>query len=101
VSYWQNFLPDAYVADTAVPFLRAGESLVNKPLVVLSAGAPGGGFVDDRETFTAIHEEIARTLSSSGEHRIVAGADHVTLVTDRAHALEVVTAVREVVEAGR
>lgn len=89
------------MADTAVPFLRAGESLGNKPLVVLSAGAPGGGFVDDRETFTAIHEEIARTLSRSGEHRIVAGADHVTLVTDRAHALEVVTAIRMVVEASR
>lgn len=101
VAYWQNFLPDAYVADTAVPFLRAGESLGNQPLVVLSAGAPGGGFVDDRETFTAIHEAIARTLSSRGEHRVVAGADHVTLVTDRAHALEVVAAIRTVVEAGR
>lgn len=101
VAYWRNFLPDAYVADTTVPFLRVGESLEDKPLVVLSAGAPGGGFVDDRETFTAIHQQMAKTLSSRGEHRVIEGADHVTLITDRAHAKEVVAAVREVVEVGR
>lgn len=44
-----------------------------------------------------MHERMALNLSSRGEHRIVEGADHLSLVTDREYAGEVADAVSLVV----
>jgi len=52
----------------------------------------------DRREFTSMHERMARTLSSLGEHRVVGRADHLSIVADRDHAREVSGAIRQVVE---
>lgn len=91
---------DIRLGESATPMLRDGEHLADKPLVVLSAGEPDAmNFPpDDRSGFTAMHKRMAKKLSSRGEHRIIAGADHLSIVTERKHAGGVVAAVREMVE---
>jgi pimeloyl-ACP methyl ester carboxylesterase len=81
--------------ETVCAEVRATRGLGNKPLAVVSACKdilPG-------------HPELQRELtsiSSNSTHFHIKGADHVTLVTHRKHAMSVVEAIRHVVEmAGR
>lgn len=93
---WQDVL----LADSAVPAIREDGLLGTNPLVVLSAGQADGSFAGEKRTsFTEMHSEMAGSISSHGEHRIVKGADHLSIVTDRQHAEVVADTVREVVEA--
>ena len=72
--------------------VRGTAGLGNKPLAVLSAGRdvlPGA---------PELQADLA-ALSSRSIHFSVEGADHVTLVTHRQHAMEVVDAIRRVVRA--
>lgn len=65
--------------------------LGDRPLAVVSAG---------KDVLPGAHElqaELAR-LSSRSTHLTVEGADHVTLVTHRQHAMAVVDAIRQVVQ---
>jgi hypothetical protein len=52
---------------------------------------------EDRREFTAMHERMAMTLSSRGEHRAVEGADHLSIVTDRGIAGVVTDAIQGIV----
>lgn len=96
---YEGMWPDIRLAESAVPALRDDEHLRKKPLVILSAGEPDAmNFTgNDRREFTAMHERMARTLSSLGEHRVVRRADHLSIVADRDHAREVSGAIRQVV----
>lgn len=70
-----------------------GENLGDLPNIVLSAGAPDEYFHGERRSrFTETQRALA-ALSTRGEHRVVAGADHYTIVTDRGHAASVTDAV--------
>jgi pimeloyl-ACP methyl ester carboxylesterase len=74
--------------------VRVTGSLGDKPLTVLSAGKgalPGGA---------EMQRDLAR-LSSKSREVVVDGADHVTLVTHREHALKVVAEIRRLVESFR
>ncbi len=66
--------------------LEHAQPLGDLPLTVLSAGA--GSLEEQR-----LHEELA-ALSTRGIHASVAGATHLSLVTDREHAGATVDAVR-------
>ena len=81
---YQGQWADIRLAEDAAQMLRDGEHLDDEPLVVLSAGEPDAmNFpTDDRRAFTAMHQEMAGDLSSRGEHRVVRGADHLSIVTD-------------------
>jgi pimeloyl-ACP methyl ester carboxylesterase len=71
--------------------VRSTGGLGDKPLAVVSAGKdvlPGA---------PELQKELA-ALSSNSIHVAVKGADHLTLVTHREHALSVVEAIRHVVE---
>jgi pimeloyl-ACP methyl ester carboxylesterase len=70
-------------------YARTAGSLGGRPLVVLTAGASWA------TEFGALQAELA-TLSSQGVHRVVAGAEHMTIVTQQEHAEVVVAAIREV-----
>lgn len=98
---WRGLWSDVVAAESAVPLLRDGEQLTDKPLLIVSAGEPDTmDFpVADRGAFTALHARMADTLSNHGRQQIVPGADHLSIVTDQQHATTVVTAVRDVVEA--
>lgn len=99
--YWSAMLPDVRAAEDAVLFLRPGEDLGDLPLVVLSADELEGWTPQARRRFTDIHTEMARTLSRGGEHRVVQGAGHASLVTSRDFAPAVARAVRQVYEAAK
>ena len=92
-----GMFPDGMIGDSAAEFVAAGEDLDGLPLIVLSAGAADESFGEEvRPRFTATHEEIA-SLSREGEHRTVAGANHLTIVTRQEYATEVVEAIHDVV----
>jgi hypothetical protein len=78
--YWDSFIPDAMLGESAAALLSSSEQRATTPLIVLSAGQPDTAFPPaNRARFTALHEQIARTLSRRGEHRLVAGADHYSM----------------------
>ena len=74
--------------------VRGAGDLGDTPLAVVTAGK------DVLPGQPELQEELAR-LSSDSVHLVVPGADHVTLVTRREHALAVVEAIRQVVAKGR
>jgi len=90
---------DVRLGESAAEALRDGERLDGEPLVVLSAGEPDAmNFPPgDRSEFTAMHARMARELSSQGEHRVIRGADHLSIVVEREHAAEVAGAIGEVI----
>ena len=100
---YRGMWPDIRLAESAVPALRDGEHFQDRPLVVLSAGEPDAiNFPGkDRRQFTAMHERMARDLSSRGEHLIVRGADHLSIVADREYARQVAGVVDLVVDEAR
>jgi pimeloyl-ACP methyl ester carboxylesterase len=91
---------DVRLGESAAEALRDGERLDGEPLVVLSAGEPDAmNFPPgDRGEFTAMHARMARELSSRGVHRIVRGADHLSIVVERRHAQQLADVVLGVVE---
>lgn len=71
--------------------VRATRHLMDKPLAVVTAGR------DVLPGQPELQRELA-ALSANSIHVTVTGADHVTLITHREHALSVVEAIRHVVE---
>jgi pimeloyl-ACP methyl ester carboxylesterase len=70
------------------------DSFGDKPLIVLTAGrgsSPGWGGEQD----------AMATLSTNSAHRVVAGATHQELLTDREDAAETTQAIRDVVASAR
>lgn len=96
--HWQGAIPDALLGESAAELLARDEHLAGKPVVVLSAGAPDPSAFPgpSRARFTALHTRLAGTLSERGEHRVVAGADHYTIVTQQEYATAVTGAIRQV-----
>lgn len=86
---------DAWLARTA-PQAGACGTLGARPLVVLTAEGSAKGYPG----WAGYQAELAR-LSTDGVHRVVPGADHALLVTDRAQSLAIVEAIRDVVNAVR
>ena len=76
--------------DTICAEVRCCAGLGDLPLAVVTAGK------DVLPGHPELQGELAQ-LSSDSTHLVVRGADHVTLVTRRAHALTVVEAIRQVV----
>jgi pimeloyl-ACP methyl ester carboxylesterase len=66
----------------------------DKPLVVLTAGA------DTDPTHDAAQNELA-TLSSKSSHRVIKGARHIALITDKQYAADTTRAVLDVVDSVR
>lgn len=97
---WTGAFPDARLGESAAELLVAGESLRGLPVVVLSATEPDMaiGGPADRGWFTRLHQRLAAELSDRGEHRLVGGADHMSIVTNQRHAATVAAATREVVD---
>jgi pimeloyl-ACP methyl ester carboxylesterase len=73
--------------------VRGASELGNIPLAVVTAGK------DVLPGHPELHGELA-ALSRDSVHLAVKGADHVTLVTNREHALAVVEVIRHVVNKG-
>lgn len=96
--HMRNLEADAYLGDSAAAWLQRGEQLEDLPLVVLSAAEPGGGFdARQREALNALHVRLA-ARSPHGIHRIVPGADHVTISTRQENAQAVTDAVVELLD---
>jgi pimeloyl-ACP methyl ester carboxylesterase len=76
----------------------SGEHYGDLPIVILSSEQTDGEFDQEaRRRFTAL--QVGMTgLSTEAEHRLVAGADHFTIVTEREHAAEVTAAIRDLVD---
>lgn len=77
---------------------RASRPLGELPLVVISAGEEEGS--PERKVRLEMHAELA-SLSSRGVRRILDGTTHGSLVTDRAHAVQVAEAIRQLVASVR
>ena len=98
--FWDSFIPDALLGESAVALLSTGEQLGDRPLIVLSASEPDSAFAAAaRARFTALHRRMAEALSTRGEHRVIDGADHYTIVTSPDYASAVVDVVRDVAAA--
>lgn len=97
--HWTGALPDALLGEHAADMLVHGEQLGAKPVVVLSAGAADSDAFPDpaRARFTALHAQMAAVLSTKGEHRVIAGADHYTIVTQPDYAQRVAAAIQDVI----
>lgn len=94
--YWDNFIPDALLGESAASLLAGHPKLGSLPLVVVSAGEPDMGFPpDSRVRFIALHQGLAQTLSSQGRHVLTPGADHFSIVTDPQYAQVVSAAAGE------
>jgi pimeloyl-ACP methyl ester carboxylesterase len=74
--------------------LRSLEPAADVPLIVLSRTEPDDEFTGPQQEIDA---ELAAT-SVNGIHRLVHGADHITLVTKKEFAQETTDAVRDVLE---
>jgi hypothetical protein len=78
---------DIRYGETAIAILKAKEAQHDWLLIVLSAGAVDEGFnASARIGVTALHANLADTLSTQGQHRIVEGAEHIPVVTREARA---------------
>ena len=66
----------------------------NLPLTILSADEPQISWVKD---FQVMHEEMVR-LSARASHRIIHGVEHLNIVTNREHSVQVTGAIVEMVE---
>jgi pimeloyl-ACP methyl ester carboxylesterase len=72
-----------------------------QPLIVLSAGQEDESFAGQaRQTLTAQHAALV-AASPQGEHRLVADAGHIDIVTHHEHAQAVTTAILELVESAQ
>jgi pimeloyl-ACP methyl ester carboxylesterase len=87
---------EGHIGDSAAAWLWQNENLLDVPMLVLSAGDPGGGFdADQRSALTALHVRLAE-IAPQGEHRVIPAANHVTLVTHQEPAQEVEGAILEI-----
>jgi pimeloyl-ACP methyl ester carboxylesterase len=84
-------LDESRAWDVLCAEVRRAGGLGNTPLAVVTAGK------DVLPGQPELQGELAE-LSSDSIHLVVPGADHVTLVTRREHALTVVEAIRQVVD---
>jgi pimeloyl-ACP methyl ester carboxylesterase len=104
VQYWHSLASTIETTDETDAATRATGELGDRPLIVLSADrawldedAPAD---EARRVFTEMNEEQA-LLSSNSRHAVIEGASHMSLVNNEAHALQVVEAIHEVVDAVR
>jgi pimeloyl-ACP methyl ester carboxylesterase len=86
-------LDESLAWETICAEVRDTKGLGATPLAVVTAGK---GILPGQPE---LQRELA-TLSSDSVHMVVEGADHISLVTRREHALKVVAAIRHVVERG-
>ncbi|MCE7988404.1 MAG: alpha/beta hydrolase [Caldilinea sp. CFX5] len=88
----------AGMAATSAEVLAAEKMLGNVPLLVLSAAEPAND--QARQVWNGVNATIAERVPN-GVHRIIAGADHMSLVLKREHAQITAAAILEVVHAVR
>ena len=94
--YWETQRADAASMVTSLAQGDSAGDLGDLPLVVLSTvDYPEG---TGRETELALQTELA-ALSSNSTHRVVDGARHITLVTNKEYAQRVADAILRVIEA--
>jgi hypothetical protein len=84
------------LAEMSTALEQAGElkSLGDRPLAVVEAPE------EAQDGWRALQDELA-TLSTNSVHRVVPGATHASLITDKADAAESSDAIRDVVESVR
>lgn len=70
------------------------------PLVVLGSDEPPPGQSMNMDVWRGYHEATTAT-SSRGEYRTVPGSNHLSIVTERRHAMAIVQAVDDVLERSR
>lgn len=96
--YWDTQRADTIAALATLDEGRATGGLGELPLAVLAAvDYPEGR---GRDTELALQTELA-ALSSNSLYQVVAGAHHITLVTDEQYAARVSEAILRVVESAR
>lgn len=84
--------------ETTMAAAREGGGLDGRPIVVISATAAMEGMTPEILTLMQeMHAEIAG-LSPRGRHRRIEGANHMTILTDAAHAERLVEAIAEVID---
>jgi hypothetical protein len=95
---YDGMTPDALLGESAARVLKAGEQLSTTPLIVLSASDPDAAFPEPAQSrFTALHQQLASSLSRRGEHRVIMGANHYTIVTERNYADQVTAVISTLV----
>ncbi|WP_257461542.1 alpha/beta hydrolase [Archangium lipolyticum] len=81
--------------DDSTAQVRATRGLGERPLLVVSAGSAAGA-EEIVPVFQALHRELV-SLSSRGEYRLIPEANHLSLLTEEAHARQTSAAILEVV----
>ncbi len=97
VHHLQGVKAEMLAWDDVADQVRRTSPLGDLPLLVLSASDPPAELVP---SFHLLHKDLAR-LSSHGEHRIVEGSGHRTILTDQKNARVATSAILEIVEAVR
>jgi pimeloyl-ACP methyl ester carboxylesterase len=88
-----NIDHEGYLGDSAAALLLLGENLDQFPIIVLTATEPDGAIPSpQREEVNAQHASLA-ALSSQGEHRLINGAGHISIVTQSEYAHQINTAI--------
>ncbi len=93
-------VPDLELSDRLAAVAAPAIGLKDKPVVVLSAQNADQGFTaPDRQRFTTLNQQVAKKLSSRGEHRVVPNCDHYSSVMSQPGASVVVAAITDVLGA--
>lgn len=96
--YWDSQRADAAALEASLDAARAVGSLGDLPLAVVAALTYPEG--QGRDTERALQLELA-ALSENSSYQEIAGAGHITLLTDERYARFVSEAIRRVIEAVR
>lgn len=99
--YQSAMFGEMVVFDDAPEQLGSLSGFGDLPIIALSAGEqlnnpdlpPSSG-----EVFLELHAELA-SLSTNGEHRIIDGADHYSILMEQDYARQVVAAIHDVMDA--
>ncbi|MCY1060313.1 alpha/beta hydrolase [Nannocystis sp. SCPEA4] len=87
--------------DATMAAARANTSLGERPLIVVSAAEPMTGMTGEVFALNRqMHAELAG-LSARGRHVTIAGANHMSLITEPAHAEQLAELLRETIAAAR
>jgi pimeloyl-ACP methyl ester carboxylesterase len=91
--HMRNISHEGHLGDSAAALLQRGENLEAFPVIVLTAQEPDDAIPNpERQQVNDQHARLAE-IFFQGEHRVVHGSNHLTIVTQAEHAQHITDAI--------
>jgi pimeloyl-ACP methyl ester carboxylesterase len=89
----RNISHEAHLGDSAAALLQMGENLEAFPVIVLTAPEPDDAIPNpERQQVNDQHARLAERFAQ-GEHRVIQGANHITITTHAVYAQQITDAI--------